>query len=79
MKHYRNWLRQRGVTLMELMIVVVIVGILSAVAIPSYRRYMVRVKRVDATRELLSLAQRLERCYTRTNDYTRWTMCRTRA
>lgn len=70
MKHYRHWLRQRGVTLIELMIVVVIVAILAGIAIPGYRQYVIRVKRTDATRELLSLAQRFERCFSRTNNYT---------
>jgi type IV pilus assembly protein PilE len=71
MKQYRNRLHQHGVTLMELLIVVSIVGILAAIAYPSYRQYAIRVKRTDATRELLSMAQRLERCFSRTNDYTR--------
>lgn len=71
MKHYRRWLHQRGVTLIELMIVIVIVAILSAVAIPSYRKHVMRVSRTDAKRELLMLAGRLERCFTRTNNYTR--------
>lgn len=65
---YRS--RQHGVTLIELLIVVAIVAILMAVGIPGYRQHMIRVKRTDAKRELLQVAGRLERCFTRTNDYT---------
>lgn len=63
-------MRQRGVTLIELVIVVTIVAILAAVAIPGYRSYVIRVKRTDAKAELMAMAQQLERCYTRENSYT---------
>ncbi len=69
MNHTAGRFHHRGVSLMELMVVMVVVSILAAIAIPSYRQYVIRVNRTDATRELLSLAQRLERCFTRTNDY----------
>ena len=59
----------RGVTLMELMIVVVIIGILTAVAYPSYRGHMLRTHRAEAKATLLEQAQLLERCYTRFNAY----------
>src|SRR6478609_11233566 len=62
--------RMRGVTLVELLTVVTVVGILSAIAIPSYTNYVVRVTRTDAKRGLLDYSSRLERCYTRGNDYT---------
>jgi type IV pilus assembly protein PilE len=61
--------RQKGMTLMELLIVVTVVGILTSIAIPNYRNYMVRINRTDAKRDLLSIAQRLERCFTRSTDY----------
>lgn len=63
-------MKQRGMSLIELMIVVAIAAILATVAIPSYRNYVIRVKRSDAKIELLSIAQRLERCYTVANTYT---------
>src|SRR5262249_29419776 len=58
-----------GVTLMELLTVVVIVGILSAIAIPSYRGYVIRANRADAKTGLLATAGSLERCFTRDNTY----------
>jgi type IV pilus assembly protein PilE len=63
--------RQRGVTLMELMIVMVVVGILASVSIPAYRTYMMRINRTDAKRELMSVASTLERCFTRSGSYRR--------
>jgi type IV pilus assembly protein PilE len=57
-------IRSRGITLIELMIVVVIVGILAAIAYPSYRGYVLRSHRSDAKIALERTAQTLERCYT---------------
>ena len=62
--------KQRGVTLIELMVVVLIVGILSGIAIPSYNSYIRKSRRADAKVTLTSLAQQFERCYTRYNKYT---------
>ncbi|MEY2853752.1 MAG: hypothetical protein RL030_884 [Pseudomonadota bacterium] len=62
--------RARGMSLIELMTVVLIAGILASIAIPSYRNYVIRAKRTDAKTELLAAAQRLERCYTVANTYT---------
>ena len=38
----------KGITLIELMIVIVIVGILASISIPTYRGYMQRARRADA-------------------------------
>lgn len=63
-------LRTAGVTLIELMIVVVVVGILAAIAIPSYRQYTMRAQRSDATTALLRVAAAQEKFYLQNNAYT---------
>lgn len=59
----------RGVTLLELMIVVVIVGILAAIAYPSYARYVERAQVADGKSGLMQAAQRMERCFTANMTY----------
>jgi len=54
-----------GFTLIELMIVIVIVGILAALAIPSYQEYVKRARRADAQAELVKFSNALERHYVR--------------
>jgi type IV pilus assembly protein PilE len=61
--------KQQGVTLIELMIVVGIVGILAAIAYPSYRGYVLRSHRSEAKIALEQTAQTLERCYTTSHTY----------
>ena len=40
--------KKNGITLIELLIVIVVVGILAAIAVPTYTNYMVRARRADA-------------------------------
>lgn len=58
-----------GFTLIEVAIVVAIAAILAAVAIPSYREYVVRGKRAAARQVLLEAAQFLERNFTAAGCY----------
>jgi len=59
----------RGVTLLELMIVVVIIGILTAIAYPNYRDFAARAKRNEAKAILLEIAQNEERFYLQNSRY----------
>ncbi len=61
--------RSKGFTLIELMIVVVIVGILAAIAYPSYTEFVRRSNRAEAKTALLENAQFLERNFTMSNRY----------
>ncbi len=61
--------RMLGVTLIELMVAIVIVGILAAVAYPSFQDQVRKTRRADGKAALLETAQRLERCYTRFSRY----------
>ena len=59
-----------GFSLIELMIVVIIVGILASIAVPSYQSYVIRGARADAEADLLDLASLEEKIYLNSNAYT---------
>jgi type IV pilus assembly protein PilE len=62
--------RQSGVTLIELMTVVIIVGILASIAVPSYRSYLLRSQRTDARTALLRIQSAQEKYLVQNGKYT---------
>ena len=60
---------QAGVTLIELLVSVTVLGILAGAALPSYRQAMIRAQRSEAKTELSRLTGTLERCIAQFNAY----------
>ena len=61
---------QRGVTLIELLTVITVLGILAAIAVPGYRQYLLRANRTDAKTALMQLQAAQEKFYLQNNAYT---------
>lgn len=66
MKHRQ---RNRGFSLIEIMIVVAIVGILAAIAYPSYRQQMLRTNRTEGMSALQEAASKQERYFSNNSTY----------
>ena len=62
--------KQHGITFLELLIVVVIIGILAAFAYPSYMRYVADTKRTAATSILLQIADRQQQSFMDNKTYS---------
>ncbi|WP_456405355.1 type IV pilin protein [Thiolapillus sp.] len=69
--------RKHGFTLIELMIVVAVVGILAAIAYPSYVDSVRKARRSDGTAALMNAAQKMEAYYARNAAYTGATLANT--
>ena len=60
----------KGFTLIEMMIVIVVIGVIASIAIPSYTNSIRKGRRGDAQQGLMEVANRLEGFYARNATYT---------
>ena len=71
----RNYARRAaGFTLIEIMVVVAIIGIIAAIALPSYNEYVRKTRRAAGAACITAMAQQMERWYTANMTYVGATM-----
>lgn len=62
--------KQRGFSLIEVMVVVIIVGLLASIAYPSYRNYVLKANRAEGAAHILRVLQAQERHFSHNMTYT---------
>ena len=63
-------LRSAGFTLIELMVTIAIIGILAAIALPSYQEYIAKSRRAEATAVIVEAGQFMRRYYSANDSFT---------
>ncbi len=59
-----------GFTIIELLIVIAVIGLLVAIAVPSYQDFVMKSRRTEARELLYTAAQRLQQYFTKADKYT---------
>ncbi|MBY3788213.1 type IV pilin protein [Photobacterium carnosum] len=62
-------IKQKGVTLIEMLIVVAVIGILTAIAYPSYQSHVLKGHRTQAMGDMIKIQLALEESYTQNSAY----------
>jgi len=70
LRHVSGRLRNRGFSLMELMIALVVIGILMSISMPAYREYMIRANQAAAKAVLMDVSSRQEQYLVKAGRFT---------